>query len=201
MKSISVKIASLLQEHDFKDEAENYLKNINGCIYDLKESIDKADNIAEAAYRNNYIAREESRQLQKLCGEILQAAYIFKARLQEYSKEILKDKGINLNPSFSRMLERILLARGAQTHIRDPFYTYRTHSGSCTCTCDVAPNSYQGECLGIVIEYKEQDDTVILSCEIRKLLDHIRDGVIETLSKYYAGLERHLLGKEKLYIT
>jgi hypothetical protein len=190
--SISVKIGSLLQKYNFKDEAQNYLKNIHGCVVDLQESICDTETIVDSAYAENYISREESRKLQKQCRGILEAVYTFKERLETFSTKTLRDKGINLNPSFNAILQKIISARGAQTHNRDAFYTYKTHNGSYACAaCDVAPNSYQGECLHILVEYKEQDDTVVLSCEIRALLEHIKNGVIETLTKYYAALERH----------
>jgi hypothetical protein len=193
MNSISVKIASLLQKYNFKDEAQNYLKNINGCVVDLLESICDADTIVNSAYGKKYISRGESRKLQKQCREILEAVYIFKERLKTFSTKTLRDKGINLNPSFNPIFQEIILARGALTHIREPFYTYRTANGSYACAaCDVAPNSYQGGCLNILVEYREQDGTVILSCEIKTLLRHIKNGVMETLTKYYGGLERHM---------
>lgn len=61
--------------------------------------------------------------------------------------------------------------------------------------CDVAPDSYQGECLNIVVEYRELNGIVIFSCEIKKLLRHIRNELTETLSKYYTALRKNSFHK------
>ena len=191
MNTISVKIASLLQKCDLRDVAQVYLKNVHGCVVSLKDTICDAISIIESTYKNKHISREESRKLQKHCGAILEGVYTFKERLATFSTNSLRNTGIMLNPSINRRLQKIISARGAHTHVREPFYTYETSGGEYACAaCDVAPNSYQGECLAVRIEYRDKDGGLILDSTIDDLLRYIELGVKETLSKYYNALEK-----------
>ncbi len=188
-----MEIVSLLQNCDLKDAAQNYLKNVHGCVVDLKDAICEAILIIESTYGNKYISREESRKLQKQCGIILEGVYTFKERLAAFSTNILRNTGIMLNPSINHRLQQIILARGAYKHVREPFYTYEARSGEYACAaCDVVPNSYQGECLAVRIEYREKDGKVILDSTIHALLSDIELSVKETLSKYHDALEKSL---------
>jgi hypothetical protein len=193
MNSISVKIAALLQNLNYQDVAQNYLKNVHGCVVELKDAINKATSIINSAYNHRHITREESGELQNRCKTILESFYSFKERLEQFSINSLRETGVKVSPSISQRLQRLIKARGAQTHIREPSYTYETSDGQwARATCDVAPNSYQGECQSIHVAYEDKDSRSILGLKVDDLLKNIEFDVKETLSKYYAALEKHL---------
>ena len=189
MNSISVKIASLLQNLNYQDVAQNYLKNVHGCVVNLKDQIDKVTSIVNSVYKRRHITREESGELQNRCKTILESVYSFKERLEQFSINSCRDTGVKVSPSISKRQQRIIKARGAQTHIREPLYTYETSDGQwARATCDVAPNSYQGECLSIHVAYEDNSSPNILGINVDVLLRNIEFDVQETLTKYYTAL-------------
>lgn len=195
MLAASNDVLAILKRRGHGTQAQEYAKDVHDCLRDVQGGIVRVRGILERVNARQEVTRSESQDLHGACRSMLDSIYRFRNRLHSFSVFSLIRIGIRLNPSWDDRFKKILSkkARGTIAHVREPFYIYATSQGDYPCAnCDSGPDSYEGECRSIRIQFRENDGAVTFEIELAQLVTDIESCVKRTLTKYYEYLNTRL---------
>ena len=189
MVEASERVLDVLQLASREALAPKYKKDVHTCVTDLQEATDVAGGILDAVCREQSILQQQSEQLQAAIRQVLDSGYRFQERLCSFSSDVEP----RVSASFEKGFQDIMRARGKVTHIREPFYVYERDYDEYACgNCDAGSGSYEGTCLALRVEFRDEDDIVHYESDVEELICSIGSCVARTLSKYTSALKKRL---------
>ena len=185
MISVSGKIHELLESKLGEEIANDYAMDIHSIIISLDNAFSEIRQIIVSVKNRKYITSEENIKIQDLIRRIMDNYYRFSERMEIFCNDRLsKCTGKKYSPSFHENHGKILPARGSSVHIRESILTFERRSeNNYTCNNNGPFNSYEGECIGIIVTFYKKDGVTIFSKDLDFLICDITGSIKHTLTK------------------
>lgn len=187
--SVSQRMRDLLYGKRSTAAGDAYTKDLHSPLTELQGELDRLDVIIRQANETAELTPNDSMELKQRLNHAIELAYMFKERLVKF---LSKHGLLRAKNGPSRHLEDLLRARGVDTHIAAPTFTYDTGADVETCEQDSPVSPYSGDCVRICVTYEDERGGIVFSSELEDMVGGLRVEVTDMASRVAARLEQIL---------